>query len=132
MPPTRNPRARALPARSGDFDVWLPLAVAIAAALFMLSAASAQTAAPRTIFDPARFETPKVTPVARPTPVVVVALPSRPAAPVRPSRPEPAFALRSQSEAPGPWRVAAALGIAALLIGALTMLGRTWRRLENG
>lgn len=47
-------RAAAEPEEAG-LDVWLPVLVAIAAAFFLLLSATAQEAAPRTIYDAQRF-----------------------------------------------------------------------------
>lgn len=52
---TSRIRAAAEPDEAG-LDVWLPILVAIAAAFFLLLSANAQEAAPRPIFDAARFE----------------------------------------------------------------------------
>ena len=59
MPKQDRPRARARQQEDDDsgFDVWIPMIVALIAAIYMVVAANAQAAdAPRTIFDANRFE----------------------------------------------------------------------------
>lgn len=136
--------------RSAGFDVWLPAATAVAAALFMLTAAHAETAAPRPIYDSARFEAAEVAREAAEAAAVeataaftaaerhrvevqVVALPALETALVEadPAAGQTAIAASAEPTRAGGWlRIAAPLAIAALLAAALAGLGRLWHRTE--
>jgi hypothetical protein len=134
-------------------DVWLPAAVAIAAALFAIAGAHAETAPPRPIYDPARFDAAAIaretaeaaalragvaaTDARRRAAVRVVALPVIETALVEDDPAAGAAAVAAPAPradaAPGPagWvRLLAPLAIAGLLLGALVGIGRVWQRTE--
>jgi len=140
--------------RSAGFDVWLPAAAAVAAALFMLASAHAETAPPRAIYDAARFDEAAIAREAaeadaaramseadraerRHIAVRVVALPVIEATAVAAEAAIPAPAAMPQAPVeaaiparPGWLRVLAPLGIAMLLAAALVGIGRVWHRTE--
>lgn len=141
--------------RSGGLDVWLPAAAAIGAALFMLASAHAADG-PHRIYDEARFSAAAVERDAAEAAIArgdYAALAADEAvrqadrarvdvAPLPPLDPSPVQAgpealavaavapAQPAARASGWGRVAAALAIAALLIGALVGIGRVWQRTE--
>ena len=142
MPHRRRPRARA--GESGfdgsgfPWDVWLPAAVALVAALFMLGLAQAADA-PRPIYDAARFapasvaaETASYAPradlSARPVAVAALSDLSPRAAPSS-ARPVTIAAPSSRADS-GSGRALAAALIALMLAMVLSALARHWRRTE--
>lgn len=137
MPLPRRPRSRT--DGGAGWDVWLPAVVAIAAALFIVGLAQAAEG-PRPIFDAARFEPSAVareTAAASPRsglaarPVAVTALPDlSPRAAPPPERPVTIARNEARRLLPAE-RLAAAIGIAALLVCVLLALGRQWRRTER-
>ncbi|MBL9011372.1 MAG: hypothetical protein JNL56_09360 [Alphaproteobacteria bacterium] len=137
MPLHRRPRART--DGGAGWDVWLPAVVAIAAALFIVGLAQAAEA-PRPIFDAARFEPSAVareSAAAAPReglavrPVAVAALPDlSPRAAPPPDRPVTVARNEERQLLPAE-RLAAAAGIAALLVHVLLVLARQWRRTER-
>lgn len=143
--------------RSAGLDVWLPAAAAVAAALFLIAAAHAETAPPRAIYDATRFAEAAVeremaeAAVARAAAeadraaavaghrkaVEVVALPviepgrAAPAVPpVRPADLAAAAVEPAPAVRPGWVRTLLPLGIAALLAAALAGIARVWKRTE--
>lgn len=157
MTDKRRSRARARLRDGGaGFDVWLPALVALIAAIVMVYAANAQTAAPRPIYDAERFamseaertalERQAAASAGHAVRLTATPVEMRPLAPLYtaeyraaptggsvqtavPGRHPPVVdRVRPTSRTTGWERLLIALFIASLLGGALCLLDRTWRR----